>query len=137
MAESSRHLVSKHKSGKGKGLEVCFPSGDYRELEEAERLGSGMSAGAPGYSGGSAREASGGQSVSPSVQGSAGSRGSLLAPHTAKQVAVLLTRSSVPSILTVLWARRLSCMHTCMHHQGHHVWQSDFAASTQHWRLRL
>ena len=58
----------------------------YRELEEAERLGSGVSAGTPRYSAGSAREGPGAHSMSLSAQGSAASRGSLLAPHTAMQV---------------------------------------------------
>ena len=45
--------------------------------------------------------------MSPSVQGSAGSRGSLLAPHAAKQVAALLTRSAVPPAPSFLWTWRL------------------------------
>ena len=110
MAESGRYLVSRHNAGRKFGKHLSwFSVGEYRELEEAERLGSGISTGTPGYSRGSAREAPGGQSMSLSVQGSAGSRGSLLAPHAAKQVAALLTRSLSHPFPSLVWTQRLSC----------------------------
>ena len=76
-------------------------------------LGSGMSTGTPGHSGGSAREAPGGQSMSLGVQGSAGSRGSLLAPHAAKQVALPFWRAhQFPYCLICVDLAPFSCVCT-------------------------
>ena len=105
MAESRRHLINRHNARNLASAQVFTLFAQYRELEEAERLGSGTSTGTPGFSGGPAREAPDGQSMPLGVQGSAGSRGSLLAPHAVKQVCTRMSCSSCASLPEAVWTQ--------------------------------